>query len=66
MSNDPNRIVNQQRQIHENRGHSTLETVKIEKGHAALPKWQQYVVYGLAVVGAAAIIVIALLVLGVI
>ncbi|MFW5748613.1 MAG: hypothetical protein ACOCYT_03275 [Chloroflexota bacterium] len=65
MSNDPNRIVQQQRHVQENRGHSTLETVKIEKGMAQLPMWQQRIIYVLAFIGVIALIVVALAVLGV-
>jgi hypothetical protein len=56
MSNDPNRIVQQQRHIESNKSHGTMETVKLEKGSAGLPRWQQYLLYALAAVGVVAII----------
>jgi hypothetical protein len=65
MSNDPNRLVEQQRHKEANRSHNTMETYKLEKGQAPLPAWQQNILYVLAGVGVIAIIVGALAVLGV-
>lgn len=67
MSNDPNRLVNQQRQLHEQQGHHTLETVKLEKEKASvtLPRYQLIIVIGLAIIGVAAVIALILAALGV-
>lgn len=58
MSNDPNRAVERNRHIQENRSHNTMETVKLEKQGASLPGWQQMIIYALAVVGFIAIIAV--------
>lgn len=60
MSNDPNRMVQQQRHIDENRGHNTMETVKLEKQGASLPGWQMLILYALAAVGAIAIVLLVI------
>lgn len=66
MSNDPNRLVQQQRHMQESKSHNTMETYKLEKDAAPLPEWQQRVLYGLAFVGVIAIIVLVLVLLGVV
>lgn len=45
---------NQQEEQRAMRG--TIETVKLEQQNTPLPRWQQYLINGLAVVGALAIL----------
>ena len=65
MSNDPNRLVQQQRHMESNKSHTTMETYKLEKESAPLPGWQQNTLYVLAGIGVIAILVVVLAVLGV-
>lgn len=44
------------RQQNERQMRGTLETVKLEQQRAPLPRWQQYIVNALALVGALAIL----------
>lgn len=59
MSNDPNRRVQQDRNVYENRTHNTMETVKLERGLAKLPAWQRLLIYG---AGLAVVVIVLLLV----
>lgn len=64
MSDDPNRLIQQKRHM-DNAPHTTMETYKLEKSAAPLPEWQQRVLYVLAFIGAIAIVVVVLALLGV-
>jgi hypothetical protein len=50
MSNDPNLQFQQRRdQQDQHGGHGTLETYKLEKQNAGLPRWQRLVLIGIGV-----------------
>ncbi|NJL58189.1 hypothetical protein HC928_26040 [bacterium] len=65
MSSDPNQFYQERRRVNveqkqlENAGRATLEVVELEKQAVQLPRWQQMIIYGLAVVGALALIYVA-------
>lgn len=65
MSSDPNQFYQERRRVNveqkqlENAGRATLEVVELEKQAVQLPRWQRMIIYGLAVVGALALIYVA-------
>ncbi len=50
MSNDPNRQFQQRREQQQQQGgHGTLETYKLEKQNAQLPRWQRILMVAMGI-----------------